>query len=138
LLEAALCAFVRLVQGVATTFGMRRRKGQRDWHTSSKASALPQTKPDIQRQEPISGRGRHVRVPGAGRDPACAHGARFTGTRLSPLIPTYAGIQRGRRGVFRLAASSPHMRADRSGISALILSLSKDAGMSASSCNTPA
>jgi hypothetical protein len=144
-LEAVLCAFVRLVQGVATTFGMRRRNGPRDWHTSSKASALPRTKPDIQQQELISGSGQHVRLPGAGRDPASAHSALFTGTRLSPLIPTSfdklwmsVGIQRGRRGVFGPAASSPHTRKRGSIFPALILSLSKDARTSGSRCNTPA
>jgi hypothetical protein len=137
-MHAVLMLFASLVQGVAATFGMRRCNGPRDWHTSSEASALPRTKPDIQQQEPISGRGRQVRIPGASQDPASAHRALFTGARLSPLIPTHIGIQRGPCGVFRLAASSPHMRANRSRIPALILSVSKDAGMSGHGCNTPA
>jgi hypothetical protein len=107
-LEAVLCAFVRLVQGVATTFGMRFNRRTHDWHMGTAREALPQTKPDIQTKEPISGRGRQVRVPGAGRDPASAHTVHFTGTRLSPLIP------------------------------ALILSVSKDARTRDDGCNTSA
>jgi hypothetical protein len=107
-LEAVLCAFVRLVQGVAATFRMRRSRKPRDWHTQPLPSALPRTKPDIQFKELISGRGQPVRLPGAGRDPASAHSALFTGTRLSALLP------------------------------ALILSVSKDAGMTGDGCNTSA
>ena len=52
LLEAVLCVVMSLVQGVAATFGMRRWIGQRYWHAQSGTSALPQTKPDIQSQDP--------------------------------------------------------------------------------------
>jgi hypothetical protein len=47
-LHAVLMLFAELVQGVATTLGMWRRIGRRDWHTQSGASALPQAKSDIQ------------------------------------------------------------------------------------------
>jgi hypothetical protein len=47
-LHAVLMLFVELVQGVATTLGMWRRIGGRDWHTQSDVSALPQAKSDIQ------------------------------------------------------------------------------------------
>ena len=43
--------FVRLVQGVATTFGMRFNRQPRDWHTDETREALPQTKPDIHIEE---------------------------------------------------------------------------------------
>jgi hypothetical protein len=115
-LEAVLCAFVRLVQGVATTFGMRFNRRTRDWHMGTAREALPQTKPDIQFKEPISESGQHVRIPGAGRDLASAHTVHFTGTRLSAPIPA-----------LNLAL-----------IPALILSVSKDAGMTGDGCNTSA
>ncbi len=54
LLDAVTCAFVCLVQGVAATFGMRSWIGQRDWHTHSGTSALPQTKPDIHIKDPTT------------------------------------------------------------------------------------
>jgi len=54
LLDAVTCAFVCLVQGVATTFGMRFKHRARDWHTGSVREALPQTKPDIQSQDPTT------------------------------------------------------------------------------------
>ena len=54
LLEAVLCVVMSLVQGVAATFGMRRWIGQRDWHAQSGTQALPQTKPDIQSQDPTT------------------------------------------------------------------------------------
>jgi hypothetical protein len=47
-LNAVLLLCVRLVHGVATTLGMWRRVEQRDWHTQSGSSALPQAKSDIQ------------------------------------------------------------------------------------------
>ena len=43
--------FVSLVQGVATTFGMRFNRQTRDWHTDATREALPQTKPDIHIEE---------------------------------------------------------------------------------------
>jgi hypothetical protein len=46
-LHAVLMLFVELVHGVATTLGMWRRIGRRDWHTQSGVSALPQAKSDI-------------------------------------------------------------------------------------------
>ncbi len=46
LLAAVQCAFVSLVHGVAATFGMRRSRKLRDWHTRNPSFALPQTKPD--------------------------------------------------------------------------------------------
>jgi hypothetical protein len=46
-IDAVLMLFVELVQGVATTLGMWRRVEQRDWHTQSDISALPQAKDDI-------------------------------------------------------------------------------------------
>jgi hypothetical protein len=46
-LNAVLMLFIELVHGVATTLGMWRRVGTRDWHTQSDASALPQAKSDI-------------------------------------------------------------------------------------------
>ncbi len=54
LLEAVLCVVMSLVQGVVATFGMRRWIGQRDWHAQSGTQALPQTKPDIQSQDPTT------------------------------------------------------------------------------------
>ena len=44
-IEAVLMLLVSLAQGVAATFGMRRCGGERDWHTRSDATVLPQTKP---------------------------------------------------------------------------------------------
>jgi len=43
--------YVSLVQGVATTFGMRFNRQPRDWHTGEAREALPQTKPDIHIKE---------------------------------------------------------------------------------------
>jgi hypothetical protein len=54
LLEAVLCAFVRLVQGVVATLGMRFNRTLRDWHTNDPQEALPQAKPDIQLEEPTT------------------------------------------------------------------------------------
>ena len=54
LLDAVLCAFVSLVQGVAATFGMRFKHRARDWHTGSMREALPQTKPDIHIKDPTT------------------------------------------------------------------------------------
>ena len=53
LLAAVLMLCVSLVHRAATTLGMWRRSGQRDWHTQSETSALPQTKPDIYIKDPI-------------------------------------------------------------------------------------
>jgi hypothetical protein len=47
-MDAVLLLCMSLVHGVATTLGMWRRVEQRDWHTQSDASALPQAKDDIQ------------------------------------------------------------------------------------------
>jgi hypothetical protein len=107
-MHAVLMLFASLVHGVAASFGMRFNRRTHDWHMGTAREALPRTKPDIQQQEPISGRGRQIRIPGAGRDPASAHRALFTGARLSALLP------------------------------ALILSVPKDAGMTGDGCNTSA
>jgi hypothetical protein len=48
LMEAVLLLWMSLVHGVATTLGMWRSVEQRDWHTQSDVSALPQAKDDIQ------------------------------------------------------------------------------------------
>jgi hypothetical protein len=116
-IDAVLMLCVSLVQGVATTFEMRFNRRTHDWHMGTAREALPQTKPDIQFKEPISGSGQHVRAPGAGRDPASAQSALFMRASLSSLISTSldklsmsVGIQGGPCGVFRLAASSPHAR----------------------------
>jgi len=53
-MHAVLMLVVCLVQGVAATFRMRRWIGKRDWHAQSGTSALPQTKPDIQSQDPTT------------------------------------------------------------------------------------
>ncbi len=50
-IDAVLMLFVSLVQGVATTFGMRFNRQPRDWHTDATREALPQTKPDIHIKE---------------------------------------------------------------------------------------
>ena len=50
-IDAVLMLFVSLVQGVATTFGMRFNRQPRDWHTDATREALPQTKPDIHVKE---------------------------------------------------------------------------------------
>ena len=50
-IDAVLMLFVSLVQGVATTFGMRFNRQPRDWHTDTTREALPQTKPDIHIEE---------------------------------------------------------------------------------------
>ena len=84
-IDAVPMLFAILVQGVAATFGMRRCDRERDWHTHSAPSALPQTKPDIHFKEqdtsleacPLA------RVPGAGRDPVSAHSALPTHTPIS-------------------------------------------------------
>jgi hypothetical protein len=47
-IDAVLMLFAELVQGVATTLGMWRRIGRRDWHTQSGSPTLPQAKSDIQ------------------------------------------------------------------------------------------
>jgi hypothetical protein len=47
-IDAVLMLFAELVQGVATTLGMWRRVGRRDWHTRSGSPTLPQAKSDIQ------------------------------------------------------------------------------------------
>ncbi len=54
LLDAVTCAFVCLVQGVATTFGMRFNRRTHDWHMGSSQEALPQTKPDIHTEEELT------------------------------------------------------------------------------------
>ena len=54
LLEAVLCVVVSLVHHVVTTFGMRRRRKPRDWHTQHPSSALPQTKPGIHLKDPTT------------------------------------------------------------------------------------
>jgi hypothetical protein len=50
-IDAVLLLWVRLVQGVATTLGMWRKAGARDWHVRSGSTALPQAKSDIQLQK---------------------------------------------------------------------------------------
>jgi len=50
-LTALLCVIAELVLGVAAMLGMRRRSETRDWHTSPAPQALPQAKPDTQKQE---------------------------------------------------------------------------------------
>ena len=50
-IDAVLMLYVSLVQGVATTFGMRFSRQPRDWHTGEAREALPQTKPDIHIKE---------------------------------------------------------------------------------------
>jgi hypothetical protein len=47
-MEAVLLLWMSLVHGVAATLGMWLSVEQRDWHTQSDASALPQAKDDIQ------------------------------------------------------------------------------------------
>ena len=49
-IDAVLMLCVSLVQGAATTLQMWRRARQRDWHTQSGASALPQAKSGISSQ----------------------------------------------------------------------------------------
>jgi hypothetical protein len=50
-MHAVLLLCVRLVHGVATTLGMWRKAGARDWHARSGSSALPRAKSDIQFQK---------------------------------------------------------------------------------------
>ena len=50
-IEAVLMLCVSLVQGVGATLGMWRRAAQRDWHTQSGISALPQATSGIQLQD---------------------------------------------------------------------------------------
>jgi hypothetical protein len=103
-MHAVLMLFVSLVQGVAATFGMRRCSGQRDWHTPSEASALPQTKPGIHLKEqlPQLEAGLSARVPGAGRDPVSAHRALLTHTVLSIApAPTLAVCHPGTPDLIR-------------------------------------
>jgi hypothetical protein len=50
-MHAVLLLCVRLVHGVATTLGMWRKAGARDWHTRSRCTALPQAKSDIHLKE---------------------------------------------------------------------------------------
>ena len=54
-MEAVLLLCVSLVQGVATTFGMRFNRQTHDWHMDQTDEALPQTKPDIHLKDPLSG-----------------------------------------------------------------------------------
>ena len=84
-IDAVLMLFAILVQGVVTTFGMRRCGRERDWHTRSDALALPQTKLDIQIKEQDTSLEAYplARVPGAGRDPVSARSALPTHTPIS-------------------------------------------------------
>ena len=50
LLEAVLCVFVSLVQGVRTTLGMIFNRTHRDWRTESAHEDLPQATSGISRQ----------------------------------------------------------------------------------------
>ena len=50
-IDAVLMLCVSLVQGVGATLGMWRRAAQRDWHTQSGISALPQATSGIQLQD---------------------------------------------------------------------------------------
>jgi hypothetical protein len=50
LLEAVLCVFVSLVQGVRTTLGMIFNRTHRDWHTESAHEDLPQATSGISSQ----------------------------------------------------------------------------------------
>ena len=50
-MEAVLLLCVSLVQGVATTFGMRFNRRTRDWHMDQTDEALPQTTSDIHLQK---------------------------------------------------------------------------------------
>jgi hypothetical protein len=56
-LNAVLLLCVSLVHGIATTLGMWWKIEQRDWHTPSDVSALPQAKDDIQLQKDTSTHG---------------------------------------------------------------------------------
>ena len=49
--DTVLMFFLSLMQGVRTTLGMWRRRGQRDWRTQSKISAPPRATPGIHLQE---------------------------------------------------------------------------------------
>ena len=68
-----------------------------------------------------------VRIPRAGRDPVSAQRALPTRTTPTPLIPTNVGIQGSPCVLFRPAASSLHLQANRSWIPAF-------AGMSGECC----
>jgi hypothetical protein len=54
LMEAVLLLCVSLVQGVATTFGMRFKRQAGVWHIDQTQEALPQTKPDTSLQGPTT------------------------------------------------------------------------------------
>jgi hypothetical protein len=122
-LEAVLCAFVRLVQGVATTFEMRFNRRTHDWHMGTAREALPRTKPDIQFKEPISESGQHVRIPGAGRDLASAHRALRTHTSFSTVIPSAACQREARLHARRRSgwrAHPEHVEGRASGMTKLV------------------
>ena len=100
-IDAVLMLFAILVQGVAATFGMCRCGGERDWHTHSDAPALPQTKPDIQDQDPDTLTDPSIRLPrdlspearraqGEGGDPVSARSALPTRAHLSTVIQAEA------------------------------------------------
>jgi len=89
-MHAVLMLFASLVQGVRATFGMRFNCRDLDWHTDETSEALPQTKPDIQNQEPITPTDLQVRLPREGGDPASARSALPTRTIPSTVIPAEA------------------------------------------------
>jgi hypothetical protein len=140
LLEAALCAFVSLVQGVAATLGMIFNRTHRDWHTTAVYEGLPQAKSDIQTREttPAENTGhptalmvssmRSVRPSNHERvltllqhqQSAVRTKAQSQTTALSPLIPTTVGIQGRRQTLSRLAASIPRPSQNRSWIPSFV------------------
>ena len=143
---------VSLVQGARTTLRMWRRQRQRDWHTQSESSALPQATSGKPSQESDTAHG--VILGQAKRDPRISVGP-SQGLAGDPLEPNnqdsrhkaekdiaHAARQEadkvrvpgaGRGPVLREAQTHAHgcalARADQT--PALILSSSKDAGDSA-------
>jgi hypothetical protein len=133
-LHAVLMLFAELVQGVATTLGMWRGIGRRDWHTQSGSPTLPQATSDIQlRNDTTVVAAAHANVP-----PPSFDGLRMSRGRRSAHNARNIGIQVGDRphpthrqdkATHRPPPDLRQLRASRpQRLPRLILSPSKDGG----------
>ncbi len=162
LLAAMLRAFCWLVSNVVSTLATIFNRHTRDWHTDDAQDDQLPTPNDLTEEtrqaEPTglsTGSGPSAASPAkagvqtphevrtskpsalrALTGPPPSRGTRLAtpARALSPLIPTNVGIQGGRRTLSCLAASTPHTHHTAPGFRRLIMSLSKDVGMSGSCC----
>ena len=131
-----LCVFAWLASNVGSKLRTIFNRNTRDWHRGEAKEDQRLTSNDITQKGTISL--SSLDEVGGGGSPRLRGETEGAAAALSPLVPTNVGTQGRTQPLSRLAASTLRTQQNRSWIPRLILSLSKDVGMSGSCCTKSA